>query len=82
VWNIQEAKLEQTLAGHLKGVWCLKFLTKNLLASGSYDCTIKIWNLLNWTCSRTLFAHTGPIWAMARSENYLISASKDKTVKF
>lgn len=80
VWNLITFNLKQTLEGHTKGVWCLKFLTKYLLCSGSYDCTIKIWNLKDSVCSRTLVSHTGPVWSMVRSDDFLITASQDRTV--
>jgi WD40 repeat protein len=76
-----DSKLKRTFHGHLKGVWCLRFITKNLLCSGSYDCSLKIWNLVNGTCSRTLYSHTGPVWAICTFDKYLVSASKDKTAK-
>lgn len=81
LWNLFDGSLKLTLHGHLKGVWCLKFITKYLLCSGSYDSTIKIWNLKNATCSRTLFSHFGPVWHLCKYENIIVSASQDKTAK-
>ena len=63
-----------------KGVWCLRFFTKHLLISSSFDSRIKIWNLRKNTCVRTLFGHEGPVWAMAQKQNLLATASQDKTV--
>ena len=34
----------------------------------------------NGTCCRTLIAHEGPVWALVRHENILVSASQDRTV--
>lgn len=82
IWDLFSASLKLTLHGHLKGVWCLKFITQYLLCSGSYDSTIKIWNLKNASCSRTLFSHTGPVWAFCKQDNILVSASQDKTVSY
>ena len=80
IWSLKDGKLLQTLYGHVKGVWCLRFITRFLLCSGSYDSTIKIWNVKDGTCSRTLLSHTGPVWCLCRSENIIVSASQDKTV--
>ncbi|CAF0706140.1 unnamed protein product [Brachionus calyciflorus] len=81
IWNLIDGRLKQTLKGHLKGVWCLVFLTRYLLCSGSYDSTIKIWNLKESVCSRTLISHDGAVWSLIKSDNFLLSASQDKTVK-
>lgn len=42
VWLLKDGKLYQTLVGHSKGVWSLKFLSDALLISGGYDATIKV----------------------------------------
>jgi WD40 repeat protein len=42
VWLLQTGKIHQTLIGHSKGVWAVKFLSKTLLISGAYDCTLKV----------------------------------------
>jgi WD40 repeat protein len=42
IWLLQDGKLWQTLIGHTKGVWALKFLSTILLVSGAYDATIKV----------------------------------------
>lgn len=34
----------------------------------------------NGSCCRTLIAHEGPVWALVRHENILVSASQDRTV--
>ena len=48
-------KLEQTLSGHTREVLCLKLLkASGLLASGSWDHLIKIWNLKESKCLFTL----------------------------
>jgi WD40 repeat protein len=42
IWLLKDGKLYQTLTGHTKGVWALKFLSATLLISGAYDATIKV----------------------------------------
>jgi len=45
-WNVEDGKHLCKLLGHIKNVNCLGFYgKKNLLASGSNDGTMKIWNL-------------------------------------
>jgi WD40 repeat protein len=47
IWLIKTGKLCQTLTGHVKGVWTLKFLSTTLLISGAYDCTLKVTSISN-----------------------------------
>lgn len=42
-----------TLFGHTNGVNCLKILSDGRLASGSYDGTVRIWNLASGTLDMT-----------------------------
>lgn len=42
-----------TLVGHTNGVNCLKILSDGRLASGSYDGTVRIWNLASGTLDMT-----------------------------
>ena len=47
----------KTLAGHSYSVYCVKKLSDTLLASGSDDDTIKIWNFKTGERLRTLKGH-------------------------
>ena len=50
--------------------------------SGSYDKSLKIWNLKEKNCEFTLLGHKREIRALDQLDNgFLISASMDKTVK-
>jgi WD40 repeat protein len=53
------------------------------LTSGSYDTTIKLWDVETGKEQATLQGHTGPVYAVALSPdgNSLASGSHDKTVK-
>jgi ribosome assembly protein 4 len=53
-----------------------------LLASGSKDKTIKVWNALNRTCLYTLSQHADTITCLRwGGEGFLYSASRDRTIK-
>lgn len=66
--------------GHQNGVMCLQF-SDNILATGSYDCTIKIWEIDTGKCINTLKGHTSGVRALQFDSGKLISGSLDKTLK-
>jgi len=70
----------KTLKGHTNGVTCLQ-LDDNILATGSYDATIKIWNIETGEEIRTLHGHTRGIRALQFDDSKLISGSLDNTIK-
>ena len=46
VWNINTLNCEIMLVGHIEAVRCLIYLPDlNYMASGGYDCKVKVWNL-------------------------------------
>ncbi|EXJ82723.1 F-box and WD-40 domain-containing protein MET30 [Capronia epimyces CBS 606.96] len=68
------------LKGHSNGVMSLQ-VYDNILATGSYDATIKIWNLDTGEELRTLKGHAMGIRCLQFDDNKLISGSLDKTLK-
>ncbi|KAI0857197.1 quinon protein alcohol dehydrogenase-like superfamily [Xylaria cubensis] len=70
----------KTFSGHDNGVTCLQF-DDNMLATGSYDATIKIWNIEKGEVVRTLQGHTMGIRALQFDDRMLVSGSLDGTVK-
>ncbi|KAF2663942.1 putative E3 ubiquitin ligase complex SCF subunit sconB [Microthyrium microscopicum] len=68
------------LKGHQNGVMCLQF-EDNILASGSYDGTIRIWNLDTGEHIRTLHGHTSGIRCLQFSKCQLFSGGMDKTIR-
>ncbi|KAH7329457.1 WD domain-containing protein [Stachybotrys elegans] len=70
----------RTFSGHENGVTCLQF-DDNILATGSYDTTIRIWNIDTGNCIRVLRGHTNPVRALQFDGSKLISGSFDKTIK-
>lgn len=56
--SLEEPEIE--LRGHLERLYCIKYhpYAKNVLASASYDRTIKVWNIDTRQAERTLRGHT------------------------
>jgi len=70
----------KTLKGHQNGVMCLQF-SGNTLATGSYDTTIKIWDLESGEELRTLKGHTSGIRCLQFDDVRLISGALDNTIR-
>ncbi|AFY30576.1 protein kinase [Calothrix sp. PCC 7507] len=76
--------LERTLTGHSNKICSVAFSPDgNTLASGSYDKTIKLWNLATGEQIRTLKGHSDTICSVVFSPNRitLVSGSYDETIK-
>ncbi|CAE1312014.1 CORO7 [Acanthosepion pharaonis] len=76
VWNIPEGGLtesltepESCLVGHREKIYFVHFhpLAKDILASASYDMTVKIWNLATGEEVIELTGHTSQIFTLAWS---------------
>ena len=64
------------LKGHTKNILCLALLSGNILASGSDDKTIKIWDILNRKCIKTLSNNYKRIDSLlAYKDNILIAGT-------
>ena len=80
----EDSDSPNTLKGHSSDVNSVAFSGDGkLLASGSDDNTIKLWNVANQQEIRTLKGHSTWVWAVAFSPDgkTLASGSADKTIK-
>ncbi|QLE56224.1 trypsin-like peptidase domain-containing protein [Nostoc sp. TCL26-01] len=76
--------LAKTLKGHSNWVKSVAISPDGrTLASGSYDNTIKIWNIATGEEIRTLNGHSYDVWSVAISPDgrTLASGSNDRTIK-
>ncbi|KAI1406089.1 WD40 repeat-like protein [Hypoxylon fuscum] len=79
-WRYGRCKIKTFGGQHTNGITALQF-DDNILATGSYDSKIKLWNIDNGEVIRTLHGHTMGIRALQFDERMLVSASLDGTVK-
>ncbi|AKV67221.1 serine/threonine-protein kinase [Microcystis panniformis] len=76
--------LDKTLTGHSNVVWSVAYSPDGrYLASGSWDKTIKIWEVATGKQLRTLTGHSDWVRSVVYSPDgrYLASGSWDKTIK-
>ena len=70
----------KTLNGHRRGIACLQY-TDNLIASGSSDYTIRLWNVDPGICLRVLEGHQDLVRCLKFDEKYIVSGAYDGTIK-
>src|SRR5207248_226835 len=89
VWQASSGQHLCTLTGHTDMVRLVTFNAQGLLASGSFDYTVKVWQFskightgVAAQCVDTLYGHSGLVWSTAFGpEGLLASGSFDCTVK-
>lgn len=70
--------------GHKRGVWNVRFgKTERVLATGSSDKTVKLWNLEDFTCIKTFEGHTNSVLRVdfINYGMHLVSTGSDGLVK-
>ncbi|KAF9916609.1 hypothetical protein BX616_003322 [Lobosporangium transversale] len=78
-WRKRNYRLK-VFRGHTDGVMCLQF-DESFLITGSYDNTVKVWNIETGECLRTLRGHALCVRALHFDEAKLITGSMDRTLK-
>lgn len=68
------------LEGHTDSVMCLQ-IYGTFLVTGSYDATIKLWDLRSGTLVRTFLGHNSGIRAIQFDSNKIVRGSLDQTIK-
>jgi WD40 repeat protein len=72
------------MSGHTGSIKCM-LVSKDrcIAASGSYDCTVRVWNILTADCAAILTGHDEVVWSVAiSSDNSLLaSGGDDATVR-
>jgi len=90
VWSVKQDEPLHDFRLHTKEIYTIKWSptgpgTKNpskplLLATASFDSTVKLWNVESGECVMTLCKHTEPVYSVAFNPTgeYLASGSFDK----
>ncbi len=81
---LPSGELLKTLIGHTELIDTVTFDPDGqTLASGSYDQTIKLWNVQTGKLLQSLSLHSGPVRSVAFSSDkrYLASGGDDKAIK-
>ncbi|XP_028788950.1 coatomer subunit beta'-3-like [Neltuma alba] len=87
IWNLSSSAAKFTLEGHLKGVNCVEYFSRNgkqYLLSGSDDYTAKVWDYHNTeNVVQTLEGHKNNVTAICAHPEFpiIVTASEDNTVK-
>ncbi|MBD2044151.1 caspase family protein [Coleofasciculus sp. FACHB-64] len=84
LWRV-EGGTPQTLSGHTKGVWRVRYSPSegNMIASGSIDHTVRLWKADNGEFLRPLIGHTDVVYDLSFSPDSkrIATASWDGTIK-
>lgn len=81
VWSNNECY--KTLQGHTRSVRTICQINDYYFASGSFDKSIKIWEIINFDCVQTIDGHNDLILAVIKFNNNgnIISCSNDHLMK-
>ena len=78
-WKLGRCSLK-TFSGHTNGVMCLQF-DDEILMTGSYDTTAKLWDITSTHVIRTFEGHTMGIRCLQFTDSTLLTGSLDKTIR-
>ena len=81
VYEVATGVQSRCLTGHTDTVTCLAFTPDGTsIASGSWDTTIRLWDVQSGNPLRTLAGHSKPVQSIAIRGSMLASAGRDETV--
>jgi len=86
VWNLDTQRLiHQPLAGHSASVLCLQFDERpeqDIIVSGGSDCRVILWRFSTGQIIKEIEkAHSESVLNLRFDDRYLVTCSKDKTIK-
>jgi WD40 repeat protein len=84
LWDIATELARQTMKGHTANISCAELSRDGkLLATGSFDRTLRVWDTTTWQLKAVLTGHEGNVRSVAFSPDgqTLVSGSEDKTAR-
>jgi WD40 repeat protein len=80
--QLQDGSMPKTIKGHTEKIWTVAFNNDNLLASGSSDKSIRIWDVNTGNCLTILKGHLSYVRSVVFNKvGLLASGSEDKSIK-
>ncbi|KAL0481104.1 autophagy-related protein ATG16 [Acrasis kona] len=83
LWSMGNARAKHTLTGHTKQVYAADFAGDNKAVTGSYDRTIKVWELNQGTCIKTMLNAKSKVHDLevGKNNSTLFSAHFDSCIR-
>ncbi|PCI36007.1 MAG: hypothetical protein COB50_05195 [Thiotrichales bacterium] len=87
IWEMKKGffgfkcKCLKTLSGHSDSVRSLVALDNGMLASGSNDGTIKLWEISSGKCLRTLTGHSNYVESLVALDNGMLASGTEEEIK-
>ncbi|XP_074649289.1 F-box and WD repeat domain containing protein 10B-like [Tubulanus polymorphus] len=80
--NVTGRTVGPTVHGHAGSIKCLHMCeSKGFVLSGSYDTSIRCWDIKTGQCLKILRGHQGTVSCLAMYKDLVVSGSKDSTCK-
>ena len=84
IWSLRDHRLKHSLTGHTYKVMAARFIGEDSykVATGSYDRTIKVWDLKEKLCAKVFHCHSSCTDLVAIDSKSLCSGHLDKRIRF
>lgn len=80
--DVNTAEHVRSIAGHTGSIKCLcLYEPSNIVVSGSYDTSVRVWDLTTGKCKFIFRGHKGTVLCVAVCKTCAVSSSTDKRVK-
>ena len=71
----------KTIEAHDEKIVCIIELSSGKIATGSYDCKIKIWNLYNYECEKSINENGYVFCLLEFEKNMLLSGTNENSIQ-